>query len=541
MALALRVWLDCSSVRPDRDARVHLVVELEASGEPVEGPRPPATTVLAIDVSGSMQGTPIEQVIRSVDRLLDALRPEDRVGVVAFSAGATRVVDPVAVDAAGKKLVRSRVARLFAEGQTNLEAGIDLAAEVLGPVEEGRRRGVVVLSDGEPNQGASTAEALTEVVRRYRPGASFSSLGYGVKHDEDILAAIGNAGGGGYEFVPDPATCARAFARALGAQADVVADAIELAIAPAAGVEVVRMLSGESTRFGSAGLVVALPDMVPGTRRLVVAELAVRAPGAERFLLDVGKLQVSWRRPGAAQVETDGSAVTLEVAAREPEFVGDALARVMLVRADRARGEARALADRGNFAAAATVLRALLAEIERVPGFVVGEGSALGEAYELLVDEAMAMERKPDEEAYKMFRKSAMASQLAMHAPPAASSRGAASTRMVEVTAGNYPEAYVRVKTGKDAGARHRLREECVIGRTASADIPIVSDGVSRRHAEIYALEGEFWACDLGSTNVTKVNGKPLGSAPRKLTHGDVVLVGNVELVYEEKKKDPEA
>ena len=277
--------------------------------------------------------------------------------------------------------------------------------------------------------------------------------------------------------------------------------------------------------------------MVPGTRRLVVAELAVRAPGSQRFLLDVAKLQLSWRRPGAANVETLAQDVTAEIAAREPAMVGEALARVMLVRADRVREEARALADRGNFGGAATLLRALLAEIERVPGFVVGDGSPLGEAYELLVDEAMAMERKPDAEAYKVFRKSAMASKLAMHAPPAASSRGVASTRLVEHTAGKFPEAYVRVKTGQDAGKRHRLREECVIGRTASADIAIVSDMVSRRHAEIYALEGEFWACDLGSTNVTKVNGKPLGSAPCKLNEGDVVLVGDVELVYEEKPK----
>ncbi len=76
MALTLRVWLDYASVQPDVEARVHLVVEIEASGEPAEGARPPATTVLAVDVSGSMQGAPIDQVIRSVDRLLDGLRPE---------------------------------------------------------------------------------------------------------------------------------------------------------------------------------------------------------------------------------------------------------------------------------------------------------------------------------------------------------------------------------------------------------------------------------------------------------------------------------
>lgn len=539
MALSLQVWLDRSTVRPDVDARVHLVVEIEASGEPLEAERPPATTVLAVDVSGSMQGAPIDQVIRSVDRLLDGLRAEDRVGVVAFSSGATRVVDPVAVDAAGKKLVRARVARLFAEGQTNVEAGLDLAVEVMGPVEEGRRRGVVMLSDGEPNQGAATAEALRAVVQKHRPGTSFSALGYGVKHDEDILAAIGDAGGGGYEFVPDPATCARAFARALGAQADVVADGIELALAPGVGIEVMRMLGGEATRFGRDGLTLALPDMVPGTRRLVIAEIAVRAPGWQRFVLDVGKLQLSWRRPGAraSEVSKLTNDVRAEIADREPGAVAEAASRVMLVRADRVREEARALADRGNFGGAGTLLRRGLAEIERVPGFAIGETSPLGEAYELLVDEAMAMERKPDEEAYAMFRKSAMASKLAMHAPPAPSSRGVASSKLLEHAAGNFPEAYLRVQSGAEAGKLHRLREECVIGRTASADVPIVSDMVSRRHAEIYALEGEFWACDLGSTNVTKVNGQALGSAPMRLKQGDVVLVGDVELIYEEKKR----
>ena len=34
------------------------------------------------------------------------------------------------------------------------------------------------------------------------------------------------------------------------------------------------MLGGEATRFGRDGLTLALPDMVPGTRRLVVAEVA---------------------------------------------------------------------------------------------------------------------------------------------------------------------------------------------------------------------------------------------------------------------------
>jgi len=535
MALTLRALVDRRTLRPGADAELELVLEVEAAaGEGGAGDTAPATTVLALDVSGSMQGEPLDQVVRSVDRLLDALRPEDRVAVVAFSDGATRVIDPTPVDAAGKRLVRQRTARLFAEGQTNVQAGIDLAAEVLASEEAGRRRGIVLLSDGQPNVGAATAESLRDVAKKVRAAASIASLGYGVNHAEDVLAAIGDAGGGGYAYVPDPATCARAFAKALGAQADVVADRVELAIEPAEGVTIRRLVGREETRFGREGLAVVLPDFVPGATHIVVAELSVRAAEATRFAASLARVRLAWRRAGTAERTSIETTVDVEIADREPVADGEALARVMLVRADRAREEARALADRAQWAAAATLLRRLIAEIDRVPRFVAGDGSPLGEAYELLLDEAMAFERRPSAEAYATFRKGAVASRLAVQAPPAKSSHAPASSRLLAHTAGSYPVAYVVVKSGAAAGRRVRLRQECVIGRTASADVAIESANVSRRHAEIYALEGEYWACDLGSTNVTTLNGKPLGSAPCKLAHGDVLVVGDVELVYEE-------
>lgn len=542
MALKLDTWLDVGSLRPDASAKAHLVIEVSAddarSEAGAEQARPPATTVLAIDVSGSMHGDPLDHVVRSVDRLLDALRPEDSIAVVAFSDGATRVVDPVAVDANGKRLVRQRVARLIAEGHTNVEGGLELAAEMLGSAALGRRRGVVLLSDGHPNVGAKTADELREVVRKHRASISFSSLGYGVNHAEDVLSAVGDAGGGGYEYVPDPATCARAFAKALGAQADVVATGIEIAFSPAEGIEIVKLLGGEPTRFGRDGLTIQLQDMVPGAKRIVVAEISVKAPGKQRFIAPIARASLAWKKPGSNDVATVASDVSVEVADREPSAVREGVTRLMLVRADRAREEARVLADRAQWGAAAALLRKVLADIDRVPGYVAGDGSALADAYELLVDEAMAFERRPSAEQYANFRKSAVASKLAAPMPPPSkTARGPASSRLLEHTAGDYPEAYVVVKDGTPAGQRHRLKDECILGRSADAHVPIASDSVSRRHAEIYALEGEYWVCDLGSTNTSLVNGEPLLTAPRKLKNGDVLRIGSIEIFYEQPPK----
>lgn len=131
---------------------------------------------------------------------------------------------------------------------------------------------------------------------------------------------------------------------------------------------------------------------------------------------------------------------------------------------------------------------------------------------------------------YVAFRKAAVASKVAMSGPESARLRGEMSTKLIEQAAGDFPPAWLITPEG----VRHRLREECIIGRTATADVCVASERVSRRHAEVYAIDGRFVVVDLGSTNPTNVNGAPLGRVPHTLANGDVIRVGDVELRYEE-------
>jgi len=523
--LELRCFVDRESLRPS-GGTVFVSIELTASGDSAEPRREPARTVLALDVSRSMTGQPLEQVVRSVDRLLDALDERDEIGVVAFSENAASVVEPVRADAEGRRLVRARVARLGTQRGTNIEAGIARAATMAAC--EGRRRGIVLLSDGEPNVGASTPEALREVAKRYRPGISIFALGYGLHHDEDVLAAVGEAGGGGYEYVPDPTSCSRSFARALGAQGDVVASGIELLVALAEGVELVRFVGREDTRVTRDGIRVTLPDMIAGARRIVTMEVSVTPP-AYALIADLVRAVASWKEARAKETQTS-EVCSLEIAEREPAVVVEGARRAFLARAEETRLAARALADRGQFVGAAQQVRTLLAEIDRLPGFVPADGSRLAEAYELLIDEAMAYERKPSPEQYAVFRKSMLPSRLTEHAPGSARDRGAESQRFMGTVAGDVPKAWLVVSS---TGAKHRIGEECVIGRTPEADLVIYDRSVSRRQASVFATAGSHWLMDLGSTNPTFVNGRSLGRVPHKLVVGDIVRVGGTELRYE--------
>ncbi len=72
-----------------------------------------------------------------------------------------------------------------------------------------------------------------------------------------------------------------------------------------------------------------------------------------------------------------------------------------------------------------------------------------------------------------------------------------------------------------------------IVGRDAENDVPLVRDEFSSgRHARIEPRRDGVWVEDVGSTNGTFVNGVPL-TAPRKLSSGDVIRIGQTDLRFE--------
>jgi CheY-like chemotaxis protein len=62
----------------------------------------------------------------------------------------------------------------------------------------------------------------------------------------------------------------------------------------------------------------------------------------------------------------------------------------------------------------------------------------------------------------------------------------------------------------------------CMIGRHAQCDYRLNSPFISRRHCGLFEKDGRVWVEDLGSSNGTQVNGKPLTEA-QPLVDGDVL------------------
>ena len=82
--------------------------------------------------------------------------------------------------------------------------------------------------------------------------------------------------------------------------------------------------------------------------------------------------------------------------------------------------------------------------------------------------------------------------------------------------------------TGLAMGARYKLSDKpLTIGRGEESDIRVQEHTVSRRHARIEPGEDGYVVCDLGSTNGTSINDRPLADKVVPLHDGDYLRIGN--------------
>jgi hypothetical protein len=72
--------------------------------------------------------------------------------------------------------------------------------------------------------------------------------------------------------------------------------------------------------------------------------------------------------------------------------------------------------------------------------------------------------------------------------------------------------------------------DRMVLGRLQGCDICLADANISRRHAELLLIDGDWYLQDLESTNGTMLNGEPVTRA--RLRDGDVIEIGVTRLTY---------
>lgn len=164
--------------------------EIEPIIPPPAQPEPrPLELVLVIDRSSSMSGAPMEQARQSAIAAVRALRRDARVGAVAFSGGADRVIAPVGMEESEQ--VVQFIGGIHAEGGTNIAAAITAANHVMSN-DPRYIHHVILISDGESEPQSAIAAAMALAGR----GVSITSITIGSY--SQLLADIARIGRGRY-------------------------------------------------------------------------------------------------------------------------------------------------------------------------------------------------------------------------------------------------------------------------------------------------------------------------------------------------------
>jgi two-component system cell cycle response regulator len=91
-------------------------------------------------------------------------------------------------------------------------------------------------------------------------------------------------------------------------------------------------------------------------------------------------------------------------------------------------------------------------------------------------------------------------------------------------------QAYLIVLAGSNVGEMYKVDGEMYIGRSASAEIQLLDEGISRKHCRIRRTpKGDVAIEDLASTNGTFANGDKIGL--HQLADGDKIQVGSTTIL----------
>lgn len=178
-----------------------------------------ATVIIALDVSGSMEGDKIRSATAATAEFLERLDPNDEVALLTFNDNVVTLSEPARVGDVVEGLSQ-RVSGLIAVGNTALYGAVCRATEMATVLKEedtaageSRLYGVVLLSDGEDTMGEPTENQMFVTclpANAEADGVKIFPIAFGEDAAEDVLDRIATVTGGRM-YAADPASISNAY------------------------------------------------------------------------------------------------------------------------------------------------------------------------------------------------------------------------------------------------------------------------------------------------------------------------------------------
>ncbi len=278
--------------------------------------RPPMHLTIAVDVSGSMQGEPIQYLRAGLIEMASELDPSDHVSLVKYSTHAEVVLEHVpATDTA---TLVSAFQALQASGSTNLYDGLftafQLASAHQSPLTQNR---VIFLSDGVATAGLQSPGKLRSLAESYsREGIALSSIGVGTEFDLDVMQQLGEVGAGNFYFLEDPAAVVEVFTDEVKTFLHPIALDARLEVSVASAYQLRAAYGTTGWQSYGAGGAVRIPSLFVAGRTSseepiesgrrgggggILLELVPRSDLGNDEPLDVGAISLTFTDPGSGE------------------------------------------------------------------------------------------------------------------------------------------------------------------------------------------------------------------------------------------------
>ncbi|NJL53668.1 MAG: VWA domain-containing protein [Hydrococcus sp. SU_1_0] len=170
----------------------------------------PLNLCLVLDRSGSMSERPLEMVKEAAISIIEKLKPEDRVSVVAFDHQAKVIVPNQA--AVNVESIKQKIRLMVADGGTAIDEGLRLGLKEVASHNLHCVSRIFLLTDGENEHGDnSRCLKLAELSAEYN--VTIDAFGFGEHWNQDVLEQIADLAQGTLAYIEQPSNAAREFER----------------------------------------------------------------------------------------------------------------------------------------------------------------------------------------------------------------------------------------------------------------------------------------------------------------------------------------
>ncbi len=274
--------------------------------------------IIVLDRSGSMSEAKKMPFAKAAIRdILSRLHDNDRFALVSFADNAMIQSHLVKVTANNRSHLNNLVRSIHAVGGTNIGAGLNTALKLLNNNQSERAGKILLLSDGQANQGITHPEQLAQLassVTQY--GAVLSSIGMGLGFNENLLSKLADYGMGHYSYLEDLSGLHTILARDLQETRNIYANSSTLEINLGNGVKLIDAGGYPITHTGSSTIRVTTGQLLSNTDKHFIMTLSV--PTGKTGSVSLANMHLNYQIQGQ-QLQTLINSKALAVAIVAPE------------------------------------------------------------------------------------------------------------------------------------------------------------------------------------------------------------------------------